>query len=218
MHVGIDMLESGLSQRSVAEHLNVSQSVVCRMWTRYQNNGNAKHRHGGGRAKATSDAQDRYIGLLARRNRFRNATSVSNDFQKATNIRVSTQTIRNRLHSAGLMARRQAICIPFARYHIQHRLDWARQHVGWTLNDWNPVLFTDESKFCVDFTDRCARVWRTRSECFASVCIAEHDRYGKGSVMVWAGISMHGKTDLHIIENGTLTAVRYVNEILDVYV
>ena len=29
---------------------------------------------------------------------------------------------------------------------------------------------------------------------------------------------MHGKTDLHIIENGTLTAVRYVNEILDVYV
>ena len=36
--------------------------------------------------------------------------------------------------------------------------------------------------------------------------------------MVWAGISMHGKTDLHIIKNGTLTAVPYVNEILDVYV
>ena len=36
--------------------------------------------------------------------------------------------------------------------------------------------------------------------------------------MVWAGISMQGKTDLHIIENGTLMAVRYVNEILDVYV
>ena len=29
---------------------------------------------------------------------------------------------------------------------------------------------------------------------------------------------MQGKTDLHIIENGTLTTVRYVNEILDVYV
>ena len=36
--------------------------------------------------------------------------------------------------------------------------------------------------------------------------------------MVWAGISMQGKTDLYIIENGTFTAVRYVNEILDVYV
>ena len=58
MHVGIGMLETGSSQRHVAEHLNVSQSVVSRMWNRYQINGNAQHRHGGGRAKATSDIQD----------------------------------------------------------------------------------------------------------------------------------------------------------------
>ena len=53
---------------------------------------------------------------------------------------------------------------------------------------------------------------------FAPVCVAEHDRFGGGSVMVWAGISAQGKTDLHVIDNGTLTALRYVNEILDVYV
>ena len=34
----------------------------------------------------------------------------------------------------------------------------------------------------------------------------------------WAGISAQGKTDLHVIDNGTLTALRYVNKILDVYV
>ena len=42
--------------------------------------------------------------------------------------------------------------------------------------------------------------------------------FGGGSVMVWAEISVQGKTDLHVIDNGTLTALRYVNEILDVYV
>ena len=57
-----------------------------------------------------------------------------------------------------------------------------------------------------------------RNECFAELCIAEHDRYGGGSVMVWAGISAQGKTDLHVIDNGTLTAERYVTEILDVHV
>ena len=36
--------------------------------------------------------------------------------------------------------------------------------------------------------------------------------------MVWTGISAQGKTNLHVIDNGTLTALRYVNEILDVYV
>ena len=87
------------------------------------------------------------------------------------------------------------------------RLAWARDHVTWTQNDWAPVLFTDESRFCVDFTDRRARVWRMPNERFAPVCVAEHDRFGGGSVMVWAGISAQGKT-----------ALRYVNEILDVYV
>jgi hypothetical protein len=36
--------------------------------------------------------------------------------------------------------------------------------------------------------------------------------------MARAGISAQEKTGLHIIENGTLMAVKYVNEILDVHV
>ena len=56
------------------------------------------------------------------------------------------------------------------------------------------------------------------NERFAPVRVTEHDRFGGGSVMVWAGISAQGKRDLHVIDNGTLTALRYVNEILDVYV
>ena len=48
--------------------------------------------------------------------------------------------------------------------------------------------------------------------------VAEHDRYGKGLVMIWAGISVNGKTDLCVIENGTLTALRYCTEILDQFV
>ena len=77
------------------------------------------------------------------------------------------------------------------------RLAWAWDHVTWTQNDWAPVLFTDESRFCVDFTDRHAKVWRMPNECFTPVCVAEHDRFGGGSVMFWAGISAMGKTDLH---------------------
>ena len=53
---------------------------------------------------------------------------------------------------------------------------------------------------------------------FDELNVAEHDRYGKGSVMVWAGISVNGKTDLYAIINGTLTALRYCNEILDQFV
>ncbi|GBL93092.1 Trimethylguanosine synthase [Araneus ventricosus] len=36
--------------------------------------------------------------------------------------------------------------------------------------------------------------------------------------MVWAGISLGGHTDLHVFHGGTLTGVRYQDEILDPYV
>lgn len=212
------MLEAGRSQRHVAGVLGVSQSTVARMWRRFQTYGHVTHRHGGGRQRSTTQREDRFIVVQARRQRFVTATALQNDFQNATGVRLSTQTIRNRLHTAGMRARRPAIRIPLTRNHIQARLQWARDHARWTLHDWTPVLFTDESRFCVDFTDRRVRVWRSANERLAPVCVATHDRHGGGSVMVWAGISMQGRTDLHIVQNGTLTAVRYVNEILDVYV
>ena len=51
-------------------------------------------------------------------------------------------------------------------------------------------------------------------ERFDELNVAEHGRYGKGSVNIWKGINVNGKTDLNAIENETLTALRYCNEIL----
>ena len=134
--------------------------------------------HAGGRERSTNEVQDRFLVVQARRHRFDNAATLRRDFQNATGVRISTQTIRNRLHDAGLRSRRPAIRVPLTRYHVQMRLAWARDHVTWTQNDWAPVLFTDESRFCVDFTDRRARVWRMPNERFAPVCVAEHNRFG----------------------------------------
>ena len=153
MNRGIGMLHSGLSQRHVANVLDVSQSVVSRMWNRFITTGNVRHLHAGGgggggrRERSTNEVQDRFLVVQARRHRFDNATTLRRDFQNATGVRISTQTIRNRLHDAGLRSRRPAIRVPFFRYHVQMRLAWARDHVTWTLNDWAPVLFTDESRF-----------------------------------------------------------------------
>ena len=123
----------------------------------------------GGRERSTNEVQDRFLVVQARRHRFDNSTTLRRDFQNATGVRISTQTIRNRLHDAGLRSRRPAIRVPLTRYHVQMRLAWARDHVTWTQNDWAPALFTDESRFCVDFTDRRARVWSMRRRCQAVI-------------------------------------------------
>ena len=104
MNTGIGMLHSGLSQRHVANVLGVSQSV-SRMWNRFIATGNVRHLHAGGRERSTTEVQDRFLVVQARRQRFDNATTLRRDFRNATGVRLSTQTIRNRLHDAGLRSR-----------------------------------------------------------------------------------------------------------------
>ena len=45
-------------------------------------------------------------------------------------------------------------------------------------------------------------------------CITERDSQGGGSVMVWAGVSLHLKTNTVFIK-GNLTAARYQHELLN---
>ena len=55
------------------------------------------------------------------------------------------------------------------------------------------MTFTDESRFCLDFTDRRQLVWRMSKGRFGELNEAEHDRYDTGSVMAWEGSSVNGK-------------------------
>lgn len=214
----VTMVEQGATHRQAGTTLGVDHTVVTRAWRRYQQFGTPVSRHGGGRERATSAADDRFLVIQARRHRFSTASTLRSDLLNATGVNVSTQTIRTRLHEAGLRSRRPCIRIPLTRTHTQARLDWAMDHVGWTRQDWRPVLFTDESRFCLDYTDRRARVWRRPGERFHAANIAEHDRYGGGSVMVWGGISWDGRTDLLVLGRGMLTGERYRDEILDAHV
>ncbi|GFX58111.1 HTH_Tnp_Tc3_2 domain-containing protein [Trichonephila clavipes] len=121
----IGRLESGQTQRSVADAVGVARSVVARLWNRFQETGN----------------------LTARRNRAENATQLQRQLLLATGRRVSSQTVRNRLHEGGLYARRPMVCIPLTPRHRAARRRWVAEHRDWEQHDWSQVLFTDESRF-----------------------------------------------------------------------
>lgn len=210
----IGRLEAGQTQQAVHHACHVAQSVISRLWNRFLETGDIRRRRGQGRPPSTSAQDRRHLLLLARRNRTMSATHLRAELAAATGTLVSTQTIRNCLHRGGLFARRPMVCIPLTAQHKRDRTTWAQQHQNWTLDDWSRVLFSDESRFCLQPDNRRILIWREPGSRNIPRNVREQPQYEGGSLMVWAGISLGGRTDLHFIRGGGLTGQRYLDEIL----
>ncbi|GFW22207.1 transposable element Tcb2 transposase [Trichonephila clavipes] len=132
----------------------MSRSVVQRLWDQYQSEDSVSRRPVPGRPRATTPAEDRFLALSARRRRTTTVPQLVADHFQASGRRISATTVRNRLHNAGLYARRPVVCVP---------LNGRQRRNG-------------------------------------------------------LGISLGGHTDLHVFHGGTVTGLRYRDEILDPYV
>ncbi|GFT04130.1 transposable element Tcb2 transposase [Trichonephila clavipes] len=102
----VGRLEGGQTQAEVAQAIEVSQSVISKIWNRFMETESAGRRLGQGRRRATTPNEDNYLVLTARRHRNVNATHLQQHLRSATGTTVSTQTVRNQVHGVGLYAHR----------------------------------------------------------------------------------------------------------------
>lgn len=206
------LLETGISLRGVAKRMGISKRTVQKWWDNYRNEGNVERQIGSGRPSKTSASQKSSLILSVKRNRFKPVSKLGKEWIKTEQLNCSLRTARRIVLDAGFKSCNPAIRIPLGHYHRVARLQWARDHQHW-IDEWHNILWTDESRFALDFHDGRIRVRRLKNERYADCCILEHDRYGGGSIMVWAGIWWNSRTEIVVIP-GTMTGKRYLNEIV----
>jgi transposase len=121
--IAIGLLEAGTPVKQVARRMDVSPNAIRKLQQTFMDTGQVKDRPRSGRSKGTTHKEDRLVinRTLRRRTSTGNNTIVLHfiqflDFHSfagkeiqtglraANQQRVSVQTIRNRLHSAGLYA------------------------------------------------------------------------------------------------------------------
>ncbi|GFV42352.1 transposable element Tcb1 transposase [Trichonephila clavipes] len=156
------------------------------------------------RPRKTSLLEDR----LFLSNRKLNSSQILKQWTLISNVSVCPRTVRGRLPEIGLRgckARPKPLLTEFQR---KRRLTWAREHSLWTIKDWEKVIFSDESQFCISGNQSSAYVRRHTHEEFSPQCLKPTVKYPtKG--MVWGCMSSHGVGRLHIV-SGTVKAMNYI--------
>ncbi|GFW91010.1 HTH_Tnp_Tc3_2 domain-containing protein [Trichonephila clavipes] len=121
----IGRLECGRTQLEVSEELGIAQSVISRLWQRFQDDGNVSRCYSTGRPRVTTPNKVcLHLFLLtvtAKRNRRSTASDLSRQLCSATGTSVSRQTVYRRLEHIGLYARRPARCVPLTATHCRLR-------------------------------------------------------------------------------------------------
>ncbi|GFX20577.1 transposable element Tcb1 transposase [Trichonephila clavipes] len=123
------------TQLKVSEELGIAQSVISRLWQRFQDDGNST------------------------------VSDLSRQLSSATGTTVSRQTVYRRLGHIGLHARKPVRCVPLTATHCRLRLTWSREHALWTPQQWSCVMFSDETRFSLQSDSRRILIWPHLSGC-----------------------------------------------------
>ncbi|GFU47632.1 transposable element Tcb2 transposase [Trichonephila clavipes] len=158
-----------------------------------------------------------YLAVTAKRNKRSTASDLSRQLSSATSATVSRQTRYRQLGHIGLYARRFVRCVPLTATHCCLRLTWSREHALWTPQQWSCVMFSGKSRFSFQSDSRRTLIWRAPGTLYHQENTFERHRYGGAGWLVWGGIILGSRTDLHV-QSVTMTGHIYRDIILQQHV
>lgn len=197
-----------LSERQIAKRLEIPNSTV-HYWLAKE------EREDGfpplrGRPRVTTGAMDTAIYLQSQQNPFWSAVDLRDEVVPG----ISADTVRKRLKERGMRCRIPARKPALKPDHIEARLNFARDHMGWTVQDWERVIFSDEKIFRAS-SGGPLRIYRpSTSHRFDRQYLALSDNpSGRFTICIWMAFGKDFRC-MHRVERKTLNSIYYTERIL----
>lgn len=203
------LARENLTTREIADRLGVCQRTVAWNLKKNRERGSLGSKKGSGTPKKTTPVPDQFLILQTRRHPFRTSSEISSDLRRATGIQISLSLVRRRLVNADLRARKPVQKPDFTTKTKQKRLKWAQEHITWTQDMWNSVIFSDESKFKLHVGDGRVLVRRKAGERLSEECLRRIPPKSEG-VMVWGCFSGEERGRMCFLTS-KVTADVYIN-------
>ena len=208
----IGMLRSGLSQQNVALELDVSVRSVKRWWSAYKKGMSLETKTRSGRPPILNRVNKIIISKTLTKKR-QSTRKIAKRLNSSSDT-VSHMTVYRYLtNSIGASAFKRQKTPRLSAKNIQDRLNFAKKHQNWGVEDWKKVLWSDESPFELYATPNRHndRVWAKTTKDVPRILSVKFPQ----KIHVWGLMSHQALSELHIIPQGqTVNSLYYRDEIL----
>ncbi len=133
----------------------------------------------------------------------KSVTELTKTLKEDHNISIDRRTVARALNNQGLRAGEKKKKPGLSQKNIKARLEWAKEHKDWTVEDWNRVIFSDESKINRFNSDGRSWCWYRDVNQIEDRTVNITYKHGGGGVMVWGCLTSKGVGYLCRIE-GTM--------------
>jgi transposase len=195
----IEALANGKSCTQIAKDLDRSVSTISAFKRKYEATGISDRGFSPGRPRKSTLRMDRIIRRCVLTDRQVTTLQIQDALGGPV---LSKSTICRRIHDlTGFTSWFKLKKNFVSEKNRKIRLDWAKEHLNWTVEQWRTVIWSDESPFVLRYAGR-ERVWRLcteRYEPWACKATVKHDV----KINVWGCFSGSGVGDL-VKVNGIL--------------
>ena len=202
--------EMKLSGSNISKKLGIPVSTVNRILARHKKTGTVTRKKGSGRPKKIKqDIKKLLLDEIAVNPKI-SLRKLSKKIESINQEKISICTIKRALNSENIGAF-SPLKKPLLRpIHIKKRFEISRNLIKMPEVKAKTIIFSDESKFNLFYSDGQQHVWRKPKTGLENKHIQKTIKGGGGSVMVWACFSHEGIGRIHIIE-GVMNGAMYVD-------
>ena len=194
----VGLSKGGHSVRNIVEILDIPKSTVQDVITRYNDENRTDTAPRSGRPPALSERDKRQLGRIVRQNRKQAVEKIAEQFNQSLTISVSTKTVQRSLHSMGYYGRTGRKKPLVSEVNKKKCLFWCHDKKNWQ-DEWNFIVFSNESCFELFRNDANQWVWRRTYEAYSKECLIPTVQKSEG-VMVWGCFCSYKVGPLVLIE------------------
>ena len=211
----VALREQQFSLAAIAKKTKVKKITVQAILTKWNRLDTIQDLPKRGRPRKVDDRTGKRLARIMQKGEVESASQLAMVAAAHDIAHISPSTANRVLHQQGLVAMHMINKPMLTREHVRKRLEFARAHRDWTVEQWKQVIFSDETVITARSSHEHKIKWTKPTRKLNRKLVIPTVQGGGVAIMVWGCISQYGFHDLVLLE-GRVDAIGYI-EVLQRY-